>query len=447
MDDKPILVVDDDPSALQYMSLALSQRFGQVRSASGGVQALLAMEKDLPALVVSDLRMPEMSGLELLALTRERWPETPFILVTVEQEIATVVDAVRRGATNYLVKPVSPAALCVAASRALASASLARTTEDRSAHEIIGVCRATLRVRHLVSLAARSDMNVLITGETGTGKELVARAIHRLSSLARGPFVAHNSAVTPADLFESQFFGHRRGSFTSAEKDQPGLLEEADGGILFLDELECLSLAHQAKLLRVLDSGEVRPVGSRDSRIVSVRFLSATNSEPEAMLKDGSLRGDLYYRLRGLEIRLPPLRERRPDILPLAGHFLDAGEASLSPEALAALEEYPWPGNVRQLRNTLRAARALSGGGVIESRHLNLPRGSRANSIASPDRPEPQGRPGDAAGGTMREAERGIILQTLDSCRGHRGEAARVLGIHRSTLRRKMREFGIAREA
>ena len=318
MDDKPILVVDDDPSALQYMGLALSQGFGPIRSASGGLQALLSMEKELPALVVSDLRMPGMNGLELLAITKERWPETPFILVTVEQEVATVVDAVRQGATNYLVKPVSPAALCMAASRALATASLARNTVDRSAHEIIGTCRATLQVRHLVSLAARSDMNVLITGETGTGKELVARAIHRLSSLARGPFVAHNCAVTPADLFESQFFGHRRGSFTSAEKDQPGLLEEADGGILFLDELECLSLAHQAKLLRVLDDGEVRPVGSRDSRVVSVRYLSATNHDPESMLRCWTLREDLYYRLRGFEIRLPPLRERPQDILPLA---------------------------------------------------------------------------------------------------------------------------------
>jgi len=446
MDDNPILVVDDDPSALQYMSLALSQRFGQVRSASGGVQALLAMEKEQPALVVSDLRMPEMTGLELLALTRERWPQTHFILVTVEQDIATVVDAVRQGATNYLVKPVSPAALCMAASRALATASLARTMVDRSAHEIIGTCRATLRVRHLVSLAARSDMNVLITGETGTGKELVARAIHRLSSLARGPFVPHNCAVTPADLFESQFFGHRRGSFTSAEMDQPGLLEEADGGILFLDELECLSLAHQAKLLRVLDSGEVRPVGSRDSRVVSVRFLSATNHEPESMLRAGTLREDLYHRLRGLEIRLPLLRERGRDILLLAGHFLDADAASLSPEAVAALEKYSWPGNVRQLRNTLRAAQVLSGGGIIEGRHLNLPRGSDPNSIGSPRRPEARGRPGES-GGTIREAEREIILQALESCRGHRGEAARTLGIHRSTLRRKLREFGIASQA
>jgi len=447
MDDKPILVVDDDPSALQYMSLALSERFGQVRSASGGFQALLAMERELPALVVADLRMPEMDGLELLALTKERWPETPFILVTVEQEVATVVDAVKRGATNYLVKPVSPAALCVAVSRALATASLIRNMPDRSAHEIIGACPAILRVRHLVSLAARSDMNVLITGKTGTGKELVARAIHRLSSLARGPFVAHNCAVTPADLFESQFFGHRRGSFTSAERDQAGLLEEADGGILFLDELECLSPSHQAKLLRVLDDGEVRPVGSRDSRVVSVRFLSATNHEPESMLRSGTLREDLYHRLRGLEIRLPLLRERRQDILPLARHFLDAGADRLSSEALAALGEYSWPGNVRQLRNSLRAAQALSGGGTIERRHLNLPHVSAPGPVGPPHPPEAQVGTGDAAAGTIRNAEREIILRALDSCRGHRGQAAHALGIHRSTLRRKLREFGIAPES
>jgi len=447
MDEKLILLVDDDPSALQYLSLALSRQFGQVRSASSGVQALLSMEREPPSLVISDLRMPGMNGLELLALAKERWPGTPFILVTVEQEVSTVVDAVRQGATNYLIKPVSPAVLCAAASRALATASQVRNTENCSAHEIIGTCPAMLQVRHLVSLAARSDMNVLITGETGTGKELVARAIHRLSSLARGPLVAHNCAVTPADLFESQFFGHRRGSFTSAENDQKGLLEEADGGILFLDELECLSLPHQAKVLRVLDDGEVRPVGSRDSRVVSVRFLSATNCEPQSMLRSGTLRKDLYYRLSGLEIRLPPLRERRQDLLHLARHFLGASGVLLSPEALAALESCSWPGNVRQLRNSLRAAQALSGGGAIERRHLNLPHVGPPNSIGSPARPDGPDGPGGVAGLNMKEAERDIILRALDSCRGHRGQAARTLGIHRSTLRRKLREFGIASES
>src|SRR5262249_25266360 len=198
----------------------------------------------------------------------------PVILVTVEQDVGSIVEAVRRGAINYLVKPVSAPSLCAAVSRALITGTIPPAGSGHLATEIVGSSPATLRVRHQGSLAARSDVNVLTPGETGAGKELVARAVHRASSLAHGPFVAHNCAATPSDLFESQFFGHLRGAFTGADRDQTGLLEEADGGILFLDELECLTPLHQAKLLRVLDDGVVRPVGSRQSRTVSVRFLA-----------------------------------------------------------------------------------------------------------------------------------------------------------------------------
>ncbi len=437
-----VLVVDDDPGSRDYMALALESDFGEVRTAEGGVAALLAMEASPPDLVIADLRMPGMDGLELLRLIKERWTEVPVILVTVEQEISTVVEAIGRGATNYLSKPISPGALRSASARALASRAASRRDAGRTASEIVGSSPAMLRVRHLVALAARGDANVLITGETGTGKELVARAIHRLSSLSAGPFIPHNCAVSPQDLFESQFFGHRRGAFTGADRDHRGLLEEADGGILFLDELECLTPLHQAKLLRVLDDGRVQPVGSEESRQVSVRFLSATNRAPTAMIAGGILREDLYYRLRGFEIHLPPLRERREDIPVLASHVLSGTGVVLSHEALRALEELPWPGNVRQFRNELLSAGALAALGVVRPEHLGV---GGAESVPG------QGRSGDPAGGkeaapacpTLQEMERQALLRALKEANGHRGRAARALGIHRSTLRRKMRELGI----
>jgi DNA-binding NtrC family response regulator len=427
-----LLVVDDDALAARYMCLALSKEFADVRRATSGVEALLAVESRVPDLVLTDLRMPAMDGLELLARLRERWPELPVILVTVEQDVSTVVEALQQGAVNYLVKPVSPPVLVTAVRKALTRSTLA-APQTQNVSELVGISDAMARIRHLAALAARSDANVLITGETGTGKDLVAHAIHRLSKSAGGPFVAHNCAVTPGDLFESQFFGHRRGAFTGADRDQCGLLKEADGGSLFLDELECLSLAHQAKLLRVLDDGIVRPVGSAESWVVSVRVLSATNRSPEKMLAEGTLREDLYYRLRGFEVRLPPLRDRPGDVRALAEHFLSDRGVVLSPEAVAALEAFPWPGNVRQLRTVLAGASDLAAGGLLLRRHLRLD-STAAREASGPRAPEE---------GTLKQLEREVILRALRKESGNRSRAAQALGIHRSTLRRKMEELGI----
>ena len=436
------LVVDDEPASGRYMALALEEYFADVRHASGGEEALCALEADVPEVVVSDLRMPGMDGLELLDRIHSRWPEIPVILVTVDADIATAVDAVRRGAINYLVKPVSPAQLGAAAARALETARLPRVLEDAAVPEFLGESLAATRIRHLICLAARSDVNVMITGETGTGKELAARAIHRLSSLSKGPFVPHNCAVTPTELFESHFFGHVRGSFTGADRDRTGLLEEAHRGILFLDELECLPMFHQAKLLRVLDDGEVHRVGSIERRLVSVRVLSATNQEPTTLLENGSMRADLFYRLGALLFPIPPLRSRREDIDILTSHFLEGTGARVSPEALATLERSPWPGNVRQLRNLLAAARALCKDGVIRPGNLALDStpveidSQKHHSLAGLDS---QSQPGQM----LKGAESQVILQALQDASGKLGVAARALGIHRSTLRRKIREYDI----
>ena len=427
-----LLVVDDEPLGARYMALALSEDFPDVRCAATGVEALRAVEARLPDVVLTDLRMPGMDGLELLGHLGRRWPGLAVILVTVEHDVATVVEAMHRGAVNYLIKPVAPPVLVTAVRKALHRSTVAASATG-DASELVGVSEAMVKIRALVALAARSDANVLLTGETGTGKELVARAIHRQSKVAGGPFVAHNCAATPPDLFESQFFGHRRGAFTGADRDHAGLLREADGGVLFLDELECLSLAHQAKLLRVLDDGIVRPVGSPDSWAVSVRVLSATNRCPEKMLGEGSLRDDLYYRLRGFELRLPPLREREGDLAVLTDHFLDGTGARLAPDAWAALESFSWPGNVRQLRSVLAEAAGLATAGLVSRHHLGLP--SRGQGLA--------GSLLAQGGETLESLERDAIVHALQRSAGNRLRAARALGIHRSTLRRKMEQHGI----
>jgi len=432
-----LLIVEDDHAAARYAAAALREECADIRTVGSGAEALLATEARLPDLILLDLGLPDLDGLELLEILKQRWPEVLVILLTATREISTVVDAVQRGAVNYLVKPVAPAVLSAATRRALATSAAPRSACGTVGLPIVGASKPILEVRHLVALAARSDVNVLITGATGTGKELVARAIHRLSGLSCGPFVAHNCSLTPPDLFESQFFGHRRGSFTGAERDQRGLLEESDGGILFLDELECLSMPHQAKLLRVLDDGEVRSVGSSESRHVSVRFLAATNREPDEMIRDGVLREDLYYRLRGLEIRLPLLRERREDIPLLASHFLGDGRGALAHDALAALHGYSWPGNVRELRNVVRRALSFAPGRAIAARDLGL----RTASAADRWGPSVPGSSGVEHGRALQEAERRAIDQVLRECGGNRNRAARALGIDRSTLRRKLRRL------
>ena len=428
MTSRSILVVDDDPACARYLSLALRGEGYDVRLAANGVEAILALESARPDLVISDLQMPVMGGLELLDHARLRWPDVPFIVVTVDHDVATVVEAMKLGAINYLLKPATAASIVNAAQKAMAAPRVA-APRDEGVPEILGVSRAMVEVRHLIALASLSDVNVLITGATGTGKELAARAIHRCSRAGAGPWIAHNCAATPPDLFESQFFGHRRGSFTGADQDSAGLFESADGGVLFLDELESLHAAHQAKLLRVVDDGEYRPVGSTLTRRARVRLVAATNRDPAEMMAGGLLRDDLYYRLRGFEIRLPLLKDRAGDIPLLGDHFVEGLAAGFTGDAREALVRHAWPGNVRQLKNVVRAASALSGGGAIGPHHLIFDARARTGTT-------------DPAG-TLRDVEREAVLRALQDCRGNRSSAARALGIDRSTLRRKLSEYRI----
>jgi two-component system NtrC family response regulator len=434
-----ILIVEDERSAAEYLQAVLAEFGHDLRVTSNGIEALIALEANAFDLVISDLRMPQMDGLELLTHLRQRWPALPVIVLTGEAEVSGIVEAVQLGAINYLVKPATPAVIASAVKRALVS-RVGAIAGDGSIPELIGSSPAMVEVRHRVVMAARSGVHVLVTGDTGTGKELVSRAIHRHSAEAEGPFVAHNCAIAPQDLFESEFFGHRKGSFTGADRDRIGLLREADGGVLFLDELETLQLAHQAKLLRVIDDGEVRPVGDERTHAVSVRFVAATNRDPRLMIDAGELRADLYYRLRGIEIALPRLRERAEDVPLLAAHFLGVDGPKITDDAMQALCEASWPGNVRQLRNALQGAKALAGDGRITRRHLSLD----ADVVSAPPRLEPEGAaasPGVLRGATLREVEKQAIAQALADCDGNRTKAAKLLDIDRSTLRRKIQEF------
>lgn len=437
-----ILIVDDERSASDYLRVLLEERDFEVRATANGIEALIALENQTYDLVISDIRMPQMDGLELLGHLKERWPEIPAIMLTANDAVDDVVGAIQLGAINYLVKPASPAVLTAAVDKALASRPF-RDEAPRSVPELVGESKAIVEVRHKVVMAARSDVHVLITGDTGTGKELVSRAIHVHSALASGPFVAHNCALAPPELFESEFFGHRKGSFTGADRDHEGLLRQADGGVLFLDELETMTLAHQAKLLRVIDDGEVRPVGSEKSLVVSVRFVAATNRDPRIMMAEQTLRDDLYYRLRGIEIGLPTLRERRDDIPLLARHFAGGDAPDFSAEAMDALCRAPWPGNVRQLRNIVQGAKAASGGGRIGLTHLSLETmdlGEADESTGAAGETGPAGKP---QGLSLREVERRAIEQALEDASGNRTRAAKVLDIDRSTLRRKIQEYGL----
>jgi len=429
-----ILVAEDEPGSAEYLRLLLSERGHTVRLAANGVEALLALESKPFDLVITDLRMPSMDGFELLAHLAQRWPELPAIVLTANEEVEDVVEAVRLGAVNYLLKPATPASVGSAIDRALLTRKRGRAAPS-TVPELVGTSRAMVEVRHRVLMAARSDVHVLVTGATGTGKELVSRAIHRHSGLAKGPFVAHNCALSPSDLFESEFFGHRRGSFTGADRDRKGLLREAHEGVLFLDELETLDLGFQAKLLRVIDDGEVRPVGAEKAERVSVRFVAATNREARVMIGEGSLREDLYYRLRGIEIALPALADRREDVPLLIAHFDRPDSAGFTPEAIEALCRADLPGNVRQLRNLVQGARAAAGDVAIGVRHLALE--------AGPGAPRTHGSDGVPRGLTLREVERRAIVQALEDCGGNRTQAAKLLDIDRSTLRRKLQEYGI----
>jgi DNA-binding NtrC family response regulator len=447
-----ILVVEDDAAMRDLLTEELSDAGYSVEAAASAAVGLEIARVDRFDLVVTDLRMPEMDGFDLIRGVMAL-PEPPHVvMITAFGSIETAIRAVKLGAYDYITKPFEIEELLLVADKALGErglkaqvARLQREVEQNyGLGNIIAKSQAMRDVVSLVQRIAGSTASVLVTGESGTGKELVARAIHYNSNRADRPFVGVNLAAVPEGLIESELFGHKKGAFTDARADKPGLFVEADGGTIFLDEIGELALPLQAKLLRVLQEHEVRPLGATKNQRVDVRVVAATNKNLEAMLADGSFREDLYYRLNVIHLDLPPLRSRPEDIVPLAEHILrDLGtkqnpprKLRLSPEAQHVLLSYHWPGNVRELMNVLERCMALCQGELIADD--DLPPHVRER------------RPADFLGAavarrmSLAELEREFIERVLEDEGGNKTRAAQRLGLDRKTLYRKLDEYAKA---
>jgi two-component system, NtrC family, response regulator AtoC len=442
-----ILVVDDDERLRLTLALLLRTLGHEVVDAPDVTAAAVILREREIDLVISDLRMPGGSGMDLLEIVQGLDVDTPVILLTAFGTVEGAVHAMQRGAFDYLQKPFDADEMKVRVARALAArrhrieSTFLRTERDQSHgfDELIGVSPALRTVAELVRRVAPSDAAVLITGETGTGKELIARAVHRRSPRQDRLLVPVNLAAIPLELLESELFGYARGAFTGAVTEREGKLELADGGTLFLDEVGETPLPLQPKLLRVLQDGVVERVGSNRRREVSVRLISATNRDLEESIRAGRFRRDLYYRIRVVEIAMPPLRERREDIPYLVAHFLRrfarAGHDApgITEGALRLLESYPWPGNVRELENVIERAVVLCRGGTIGAGLLDLRQPGTAQT-------EPGTVRLDEA---MDRLEREMILRALDETRQVKARAARLLGVSERSLWYKLRKHGL----
>jgi DNA-binding NtrC family response regulator len=446
-----ILVVDDEKNIQLTLSRALSMEGYVVEAASGGREALEKIAALPVDVVVMDVRMPDLDGLAVLQKARETRPDLPVVIMSGHGSIETVRSAFKLGAFDYLEKPITEKdKLLVVVKNALALRSLREENAElrRAAGrlEMVGSGPAMQRLFELVRRAAPSEGRVLVTGENGTGKELVARAIHESSRRKAGPFVKLNCAAVPAELIESELFGHERGAFTGAVAARRGKFELADGGTLFLDEVGDMPAAMQAKVLRVLQEGEFERVGGTHTLRVDVRVVAATNKDLAAEVQAGRFREDLYYRLNVVPIHAPPLRERREDVPELATRFLaEACERNgrrpmrLERDALAALQTHDFPGNVRELRNLVERLAILCDGPEITADDVTaaLPGGRRPRTDRF--------RAGASFHDLVEEAEREIILGALDAHADNVSETARDLGLERSHLYKKMRALGVRR--
>lgn len=449
-----VVVVDDDQEMGSLLEDYLHNQGYSARAFSSAKSALQYIESesesDMDAidLVISDINMPEVNGLALTEMLKKTKPEVPVILITAFGSIETAVEAMKRGAFHYVVKPFKLSEMSVNIERALEHRALRR--ENRVLRQevkgswalgnVIGKSSGMRSVFDLVDRVSQATANVLITGESGTGKEMIARAIHDRGPRASAPFIAINCTAIPETLLESELFGHARGSFTGAVQRKKGLFEEAEGGTLFLDEIGDMDISLQSKLLRVIQEKKIRAVGENASRDINVRIIAATHKDLKAAIQDGRFREDLYYRLSVIPIMVPPLRHRREDIPLLAEHFLkkyaaaNASQArSFSAKAMAKLMSLKWEGNVRELENVIERVVVLCSSSLIEDADIPSPETQNPEQFfvtASSDFP------------TMEQLEKRYIELVLNKTGGRKDKAAQILGMNRRTLYRKEREYG-----
>jgi two-component system response regulator HydG len=436
-----VLVIEDEAYVRASLGDLLGGRGFDVLLAENGAAAFASLERAQVDVVLTDLRMPGDDGLEVIRKLQDTYPQLPVVILTGQGTIASAVECIKAGADDYILKPADPDALEVALIRALRNRALQREVDylrgrDTGEVDPVGASPAWRAVMRTVESVAATDSTVLLLGESGTGKELIARLIHRLSPRSKGPCVRVNCAAIPIEMWESEFFGHRKGAFTGASADRDGRFRLAHNGTLFMDEIGDMPLPAQAKILRVLQDGEFDRLGDRQPTRVDVRVITATNSDIDAAVAAGRFRQDLFYRLNVLRIVLPPLRDRREDIPLLVQRFL--GElaarlgrpaAEIGPGAMSDLQDYAWPGNIRELRNVLERTLILNPGPVIEEVDL-------ASGAALTAAPDPAG--GDSGDLNLRTAaaqrEREVVVEALRRSGGVRKEASRLLGIDQRNL-------------
>jgi two-component system NtrC family response regulator len=457
MSNNTILVVDDDSSVRRVVQMQLCEAGYQVQLAASGKEALRRLEDSVPKLIITDLRMPDLDGIDLLRHLVEQQIGTTVIIVTAFGTIETAVQAMRLGAYDYITKPIDYEALLLAVHRAMERQNLLdevrnlRSALDRryGFENIIGHSKKLLDVLEKAARVAQHDSTVLIQGETGTGKELLARAIHHNSRRRNQPFVTINCGAIPKELIEAELFGFSKGSFTGANSNKPGKVEMADGGTLFLDEIGELPLESQVKLLRLIQQGEIERVGTTRPRIINVRIVAATNRNLSAMVEDGSFREDLFYRLAVVPLQLPPLRERREDIPELAEHLFHKArerhsmpDLRISPGVIAKLSAHRWPGNIRELENVIERMLVLSNGSEITEQ--DLPPELYLTSPVNSATPALFEIPDE--GISLETVERDLLLRALEKAGGNQTRAAQYLDISRRTFIYRMEKHGIRDE-
>jgi DNA-binding NtrC family response regulator len=445
-----VLIVDDEKDLRELLAAVLGEYYDIVQADSGAA-LLKCFSQDAPDVVLLDVVLPDAHGLDLLPQIKKRWPDTEVIVLSGHGNISMAVESGRRGAYNFLSKPFENEKLLADVKCAIErkrqseeNVTLRHALETMSgAASPIFRSPAMQEVVHTIERIAKSDVPLLITGESGTGKEVIADLVHTLSPRSKNKIIKINCAALPRELIESELFGSVKGAFTGAHADREGLFRQAEGGTLLLDEISEMPVDTQSKLLRVLQDQEIRPVGGKTGYKTNCRILASTNRRPEAAIKDGKLREDLFYRISAIAIHLPPLRERRDDIMPLANAFLKRFTAQANrniqgfkADAIDRLTAFDWPGNVRQLQNEIQRAVLLCEGGEVAAADLSITNVRTSITL-------PVGEELDTNFTLLEGVERNVIIQTLKATEGNKVEAAKLLGVGRQTLYNKIKAYGI----